>query len=320
MTGWDLKVRNATLSAMFWALPPMRFAITLLLLCLSASFFAPAASGADDTALRSALEKAYKDWRTALVTKDLEAWKHCTTTYRQVVSRNLIISQGQPYPEAIFDLPVAPPEVLKLKLIEVEAVGPTAHLIFFGKVDLGLGVTSDKIPNNLLVLKFFNENSAWRFDSSKFLNLNDSPEIREACESGNPEFVKHPPFNPPGVLPAVPKPCGKPEKVAGLRIESMGYEVTAHLNGYDYPMVVDNVEQQVIIGGLSRGDNELTLNLKALPVPEGEERVLNVQAVLFTRDPKRPTIKVFDWKPRYHPAEPVMKLNVSLNNVTLKGI
>ena len=310
----------AVFSAMFWAHLPMRNAFKLLLLSFTACLFLPSALLADDAALRATLDKVYVDWRTALLAKSLEAWTHSTTTYRQMISRNLIISQGQSYPDAIFDLPVVPPDVLKLKLLEVEAVGPTAHLIYFGKVDLGLGVAADTIPNNLLALKFFNENGVWKFDSSKFINLNDSPDIREACERGNPEFLKHPPFNPPGVLPAIPKPCGKPEKVGALRIEAMGYEVTAHINGYSYPTVIDNATQEVIIGGLARGDTELTLDIKALPVPQGEERVLNVQAMMGTRDPKHPMIKVFDWTPRYHPAEPSVRLNVSLNNVSMKGI
>ncbi len=298
----------------------MRNAFKLLLLCSAACLLVPSLVRADDETLRATLDKVYKDWRNALIAKSLPDWKHSTTTYRQVVSRNLILSQGQAYPDVLFDLPVAPPDVFKLKLLEAEAVGPTAHLIYYGKVDLGLGVPADKIPNNLLALKFFNENGAWKFDSSKFINLNDSPEIRTACESGKPEFLKHPPFNPPGVLPPVPKPCGTPEKVGALRIEAMGYEVTAHINGFDYPTVIDNATQEIVIGGLSRGDNDLVLDIKALPVPEGEGRVLNVQAMMATRDPKRPMIKVFDWTPRYHPAEPRVKLNVSLNNITMKGI
>ncbi len=299
----------------------MRNASKLLLFCFAACLVMPLPlRAADNDALRASLDKVYKDWRNALTTRSLEDWKRNTTNYRQVVSHNLIISQGQPYPEALFDLPVAPPDVFKLKLLEVEAVGPTAHLIYYGKVDLGLGVAADKIPNNLLALKFFNENGQWKFDSSKFINLNDSPEIRTACESGNPEFVKHPPFNPPGVLPAVPKPCGKPDKIGALRIEAMGYEVTAHINRFDYPTVIDNATQEVIIGGLSVGDNDLTLDIKALPVPEGEGRVLNVQAMMLGRDPKKPMLKVFDWTPRYHPAEPNVRLNISLNNITMKGI
>lgn len=314
-------MRPASFSAMFWVHRPMRNASKLLLLCFAACLTIPATlRAADNEALRASLDKVYKDWRTALIARSLEDWKRSTTTYRQIVSRNLIISQGLPYPEALFDLPIAPPDVFKLKLLEAEAVGPTAHLIYYGKVDLGLGVSADKIPNNLLALKFFNENGQWKFDSSKFINLNDSPEVRTACESGKLEFLQHPPFNPPGVLPAVPKPCGKPEKVAALRIEAMGYEVTAHINHFDYPTVIDNATQEIIIGGLSRGDNDLTLEIKALPVPEGEERVLNVQAMMQGRDPKKPMIKVFDWTPRYHPAEPTMRLNISLNNITMKGI
>ena len=298
----------------------MRNVPLLLLICLTAGLLLPSTARADEEALRVKLDKIYLDWRGALLAKSLDAWTRSTTLYRQMVTRNLIISQGQCFPDAIFDLPMTPPEILKLKLLEVEAVGPTAHLIYFGKVDLGLGISPDKIPNNLLVLKFFNENGAWKFDSTKFINLNSSPDIREACQRGNPEFIKHPPFNPPGVLPAIPKPCAKPEKVAALRVEAMGYEVTAHINGYDYPTVIDNAEQQVIIGGLARGDNDLRLDIKALPVPPGEERVLNVQAVMGTRDPKHPMIKVFDWTPPYHPASPSVKLNVSLNNSSLKGV
>ncbi len=292
----------------------------LLLPLLAAVLVIPCPARADDEALRATLDKVYLNWRNALMTRSMEAWHKSTTSYRQMVTRNMIVSQGQKYPDAIFDLPVSPPETHRLRLLEVEAVGPTAHLLYFGKVDLGLGVPPDKVPDNLLMLKFFNENGVWRFDSTKFINLNDRPEIREQCRSGHPEFIKHPPFNPPGVLPAVPKPCAAPEKVAALRVEAMGYEVTAHLNGYDYPMVTDNAEQQVIIGGLARGDNDLRLEIKALPVPAGEERVLNVQAVMFTKNPKQPLIKVFDWTPPYHPAEPNVRLNVSLNNSSMKGV
>ncbi len=300
----------------------MRTAFKLLPLVFAACLLLPAARlrAADDLKLRSTLDRVYLEWRGAVITRNMEAWKRYTTGYRQMVSRNLIVSQGQPYPEAIFDLPVAPPEILKLKLLEAEAVGPTAHLVYFGKVDLGLGVTGEKLPNNLLVLKFLNETGEWRFDSSKFINLNDSPDIRKACEEGHPDFLKDPPFNPPGVLPVIPKPCARPEKVAALRIEAVGYEVKARINGYDYPVVADNAEQQVIIGGLARGDNDLLLDIKPIPAAKNEDRILNVQAIMYTGDPKHPTVKVFDWTPRYHPAEPNVKLNMSLNNVTMKGI
>lgn len=298
----------------------MTHTFKFLLICLLSCLTVAAPLHADDEPLQATLNRVYKEWCDALRVKSLDAWKRCTTTYRQALTRNLIISEGQEYPEALFNLPVTPPDVFRLKLLEARAVGPTAQLIYFGKVDLGVGVPPEKLPDNLLALKFFQENGQWKFDSTKFINLNSAPDIRDASAKGSPEFLNHPPFIPPGVLPPVPKPCGKPERIGALRIEAMGYEVTAHMNGYVYPTVIDNATQEVIIGGLSRGDNELTLDIKALPVPHGEERVLEVQAMMADRVPERPMTRVFDWKPRYHPAEPQVRLNVSLNNVTMKGI
>jgi hypothetical protein len=293
--------------------------ITSGLLCL---VFVPAASAADDdnAALRVTLDKTYTEWRSALLARNLAAWRTCTTTYRQVLTYNLVTSQKQRYPDAVFDLPVTPPDVLKLKLLEIEAVGETAHLIYFGKMDLGLGDDSSAIPENLLVLKFFKEKDGWKFDSTKFINLADNPEMRESCQRGNPEFLKHPPFNPPGKAPAVPKVCKVPEKVAALRIQAFGYEVLANVNGYDGTPVVDTAEQQLIIGGLARGDNDVRLEVKTLPIPEGEERYLEVEAVLLTGDEKKPTVRVFDWLPKESVVPPVVNLKVVVNNLTMKGI
>lgn len=280
---------------------------------------APAADE-DSAALRTSLDKTYTEWRSALLARNVVAWRTCTTAYRQVFTHNLIVSQKQRYPDAIFDLPVVPPDVMKLKLLEIEAVGETAHLIYFGKIDLGLGDASSSIPDNLLVLKFFKEKGGWKFDSTKFINLSDNPDMRESCQRGNPEFLKHPPFNPPGKAPAVPKPCKEPEKVAALRIQAFGYEVLASVNGYDGTPVVDTAEQQLIIGGLGRGDNPVKLEIKLLPIPDGEDRYLEVEAVLLTGDEKQPTIRVFDWLPKEPTVPPVVNLNVPVNNLTMKGV
>ena len=292
--------------------------LTSGLLCLFALH--AQAQGDDTAALRGTLDKIYTEWRSALLARNVVAWRTCTTAYRQVYTRNLIISQKHRYPDAVFDLPVTPPDVRKLKLLEVEAVGETAHLIYFGKIDLGLGDEASGIPDNLLVLKYFKEKDGWKFDSTKFINLADTPEMRESCQRGNPEFLKHPPFNPPGKAPAVPKLCKEPEKVAALRIQAFGYEVLATVNGYDGTPIVDTAEQQLIIGGLSRGENAVQLQVKAIPVPEGEDRYLEVEAVLLTGDEKNPTTRVFDWIPKEATVPPFVNLNVVVNNLTMKGI
>jgi hypothetical protein len=199
-------------------------------------------------------------------------------------------------------------------------VGETAHLIYFGKIDLGLGDEPSAIPENLLVLKYFKEKDGWKFDSTKFINLADNPEMRDSCQRGSPEFLKHPPFNPPGKAPAVPKLCKEPEKVAALRIQCFGYEVLATVNDFDGTPVVDTAEQQLIIGGLRRGDNEVKLQIKTLPIPDGEERYLEVEAVLLTGEEKNPTVRVFDWVPKETVVPPVVSLTVPVNNLTMKGV
>lgn len=276
---------------------------------------------ADDLDLRLTLEKIYSEWRSALLARNLTAWRTCTTTYRQTLTRNLIVSQKQRYPDAVFALPVTPPDVRHLKLMEVEAVGDTAHLIFFGRIDLGLEREGGgDVPENLIVLKYFKEQGQWKFDSSKFLNLADNPDLRAACQRGDKEWTKHPPFNPPGVAPAVPPLCKEPEKVSALRIQAYGYEVVASVNGYDNTPVIDAAEQQLIIGGLLRGENALKLKVKELPIQKDEERFLQVEAVLITNSEERPTIRVFQWTPSFQPVPSTVDLRINVNNLTQKGV
>jgi len=275
---------------------------------------------ADDRALRTELERVYNDWRAALLAKSVEAWKRSTSMYRQVQTRNTIISQGRAYPDALFDLPLRPPSVMDLKLIEVEAVGETAHLLYFGRIDLG--IESAEIPENLMMLKFYKEQGGWKFDTTKYINLVNNPDMRDELRSGKPEFIQHPPFNPPGIAPSVPKLCGKPEYIGALRIHAIGYEVSANLNGFDYPPVADDAEQQLAIGGYARGPNKLVLSIKQIPMPADAEvgRHIEVQAVISVDDPERPTKRVFRWIPQQHPQPEKVELNVVLDIATLKGV
>ena len=299
----------------------LRILPTFLTLCCTLALLPSPQARGDEAELRSSLLKVYSEWRSALLAKNLTAWRTCTTAYRQVQTHNLIVSQRLRYPDAIFELPVTPPDPLRLKLLEVEANGPTAHLIYFGKIDLGIGQGDvAEIPENLLVLKYFQDRGAWKFDSTKFINLADNPDMREACVRGNPEFLKHPPFNPPGVVPATPKPCKEPEKAAMLRVQAIGYEVIPTVNGYVGTPIVDTEEQQLLIGGLNRGDNEAVLQIKEIPIPEGEERYLEVEAVLMHDQPGQAVTRVFDWIPKVKPVPSSVKLNIIVNNSTQRGV
>lgn len=272
----------------------------------------------DDAALRAGLEKVYHDWRSALINKDMEAWRRSTALYRQVVTRNLIVSGRQPYPDSIFDIPIQPPEITKLRLLECEVRGATAHLIYFGRIDLGLD--ADEIPDNILILNFINENGSWKFDTSRFMNLADAPEVRAGLQNGAADFLDRPEFSPAGVVLPVPAQCREPDYMALLQIQSYGYETKAILNGFDYPPIADNAVQQLVIGGLMRGRNALKVGIKALPVEEGAERLLEINAVIVTGAPNRPQIRVFSWEHKSATPPAEIELPILVTPATLRGV
>lgn len=279
----------------------------------------PGTSGADDPALRATLEKVYHEWRNAVINKNMDAWRRSTSLYRQVVTRNLIISGGRVFPDAIFEIPIRPPDITRLRLLECEANGPTSHLVYFGKVDLGLD--TEDIPDNVIVLKFFNEKGVWKFDSNKLMNLAGVPEVRAALQNGKePDFLTEPAFTPNGVLPSTPAECRKPPYVAMLQIESLGYETKASMGGYDYPVVADDREQQIIIGGLAWGKNDLKLHVKPLPIPPDVERSLEVNAIIMRGTKEHPQVRVFSWETKAATPPAEIELPVWVTNATLRGV
>lgn len=284
-------------------------------IAITTAFGAMGAEG--DAELRVALEKVYYDWRGAIINQDTAAWQRATSRYRQVMTKNLILSQRQVYPDAVFEVPIRPPELTQLRRLEVQAVGPTAHMIYFGKVDLGLDAES--VPDNLLILRFLKEGNEWKFDTTRYMNLAGVPEIRAALAGGgDPDFLDKPEFNPPGYVPPVPKECGVPDYMAAYHIQSYGYAATPHLNGFDYPAVEDNAENQLIIGGLMKGKNDFKLDLKATPVPEGEERYFEVNVMVITPNGEKPAVPVLKWSTKDANPPASQDLPLWVNSSTLK--
>ncbi|CAN5873132.1 hypothetical protein BH11VER1_BH11VER1_30200 [soil metagenome] len=290
-----------------------------LAICLTTFLFVLSQlKAADETNVRRDLDRAYTSWREAIISRDISAWQQTTASYRQLQTRNLIVSQKQPFPEAMFELPIKPPETTTLRFLKSEVKGDTAHLIYFGKVDVGL-VDAAEIPECLLILKFVREAGIWKFDTTRMVNLADAPEVLASLQSGgNTSFLSEPVFNPSGIVPATAKPCPQPDRIGVLRIVSFGYETQASVNGFDVASVQNNAEEHIIIGGLKNGDNPLTLNFKALPIPEGEERVLEIDALVLTGSEKKPTYHVFSWKPEKHPVAEEAKLMILVSRLTMR--
>lgn len=253
-------------------------------------------ASAQSPALQINLERAYQQWREAILTEDAEAWAKSITRYRQVVTRNLIVSQRQSFPGAVFAVPFNPPETAGLRLLEADAAGETAHLLYFGKVDLGGGDTS-KLPESVLMLKFFKEGNQWKFDSTKILKLDEQPEILKQIRAGGAlTFLDYPQFTPPGVAPAIPALCQVPDNMTGCTLQSYGYETKMVINGFDYPAVEDNAEKVFVIGGLKNGANQVTLSIKPTEIPEGEERLLQLDFFVLTGKPGKPPVRVYHYQ------------------------
>lgn len=249
----------------------------------------------DEAALRSDLEKAYLKWRDAMLRKDAPAWAGSISRYRQTVIRNMVVSERRAFPEAVFDSPVVPPLLTGLRLLEAQAAGETAHLVYYGKIDMGQDKTL--VHDDLLKLKFSRENGVWKYDSNRISRMDKAPpEVLKALREGTrPEFLDTAEFTPPGKMPPIPPLCRVPDFKAGFKLESFGYQTTLHANGISYEPVEDGLDQQLLIGGLVRGRNEITLHMKPVPRPEGEKPALQIRLYLLPDDPGKPSKEVLRW-------------------------
>ncbi|MEI6535564.1 MAG: hypothetical protein WCN98_09515 [Verrucomicrobiaceae bacterium] len=274
---------------------------------------------ADEPALRRELDRVFSDWRSAIATHNLAAWQQSTASSRQNLTRNLIVSQKQSFPQALFDFPLRAPETSTLRFIKAEEKGATANLIYFGKVDFGIP-DAGEIPELILVLKFINESSHWKFDTLKLINLDSAPEVLASLKNGgNNAMLNTPELSPSGVVPPTPKACPVPDHIAALQITSLGYATGAKVNGFSLPVVSDGAEQHLIIGGLKDGENALTLDIKPTQVAEGSARHLEVNAIVITGNEKKPSIRVFNWKPEGQTVPEVSDQKIIVNKITMRG-
>lgn len=271
----------------------MKPTLPCLLAFLALLLAAPLCPAQDD-ALRPRLESAYARWRTAVEAQDARAWAASITMYRQVTTRNLIVSQGLPFPKAVFDTALNPAETKGLRFLEADAVGDTAHLLYFGKVNIG--GDPEQIPENLLMLKFFRENDIWKFDSNKLIQLRTQPEIKaQLMEGGAPDFLDRPEFTPPGKPPATPAVCTVPEHISGCTLQALGFEADLRINGYDY-FAEDRSLKFFVIGGIKNGSNELSLTLKPADVPDDAERVAQVDIFVQPDKAGQKGVRVFHYE------------------------
>ena len=275
----------------------MKFTRTAILLGVALSI-APAFA---QDGLKRVLPRVYAKWRRAILDRDYAAFKEHTATFRHNATHNLIVSQMQPWPDALFEIPMEPPDVSGLRLLSAKFKSGTANLIYYGKVDFKIKDQGTReIPNNLLVLQFVEEDGKWRYDTTRYIHAGSDPQLHSLYLSkGDFSFVRLPRFDPPGKVPPAPKLCPKPDCVGQLRVVSLGYRCRIRVNDSYVTEVADNVGNKLIIGGLKKEGNKVEIEIN--PTLYTKKPNLQIKITAFLPSVGGVPTAVFDYRPKNPP-------------------
>ena len=247
----------------------MKPLLSRIALCLLAFVLAAKVSAQDTATLHNQLAGVYGVWRDSMVTRNLSRWQANTSHRRQVVVKNRIYSERGSFPAALFALPVAPPSLRSLKSMQVKLKGATAKIVYFGKVDFGVGGAPS---DNLLVLDFVNENGRWKYDNAEFVNISALKGVREQLKKGDLKFLASPDFLPSGKVAPTPIAVNGPVKyIAKAYVYCPGREVQLQINRISRHLFQNTKKAEVISGGARDGRNDVQFAIKSLPGSMGTE-------------------------------------------------
>jgi len=257
-----------------------------------------------DPSLRVTLENAYHAWRAAMAAEDLERWEKTTAFSRQIRTKNRIVSQRLPFPEALFRDPVQAPTLHDLTGLGVLTTGRTATSTYFGKANFGPAGPDTQRSANLLVLHFLNEDGTWKFDRLRVVKPGNDGEILLQIRNGDFSFLEGEEFQPADQLPPVPQPVSPPEFVAEAWIDSSGYEVTLEVNDRSLGTFTNARTSELVIGGLRRGQNSISLTTKRLTDSGSRNPKVEI-AIYATEDPAGRADRAYHFRPGSDPPREV---------------
>ncbi len=284
---------------------PLRLlSLALVLTCLPV--------GAEE--LQFELERTYRGWAGAMNLRNLTQWQQHTAASRQVLTRNYVVSRKAKWPDAIFDLPFRLPEIATLRHVATLQRGDTANLIYYGRVDFGL--LEGHVPENILMLKFIREEGKWKFDNTKFFNLEADPGVRQLILNDELDFLQDSEFQPTGVVPAVPRAIQGFDHPGEIWVASVGYQTTVKIGDLHVTEVGNNIVTDVVIGGLARSGLPVSVEVKELPLPPGAERRLAVE--VYALRPDQPAVKIWEHRPSEEDALNPVAAKVYANAVTMQ--
>ncbi len=259
---------------------------------LSATSQVQAQSASSSAQLAKPLSEVYNFWRKAMISKNYNAWKQITASHRKTAIRNRILSEKGNYPADIFKVPGTPPSLKGLKLLRARSKGVTAKLVYFGKVDFGVGGDPS---DNLLVLSFLYEGRGWKYDSAEFVNLSALKDVRAQLQAGNLSYVDNEAFMPDGKRPAQPVSVQRAKYIAKVYTFCPGREVRVTVNKISRHRFQDIQQSEVVIGGVRDAGNEIRYFIKDLPGYKGSDP-LTIRVYVFSQIPGVKPVKIFQYQ------------------------
>ena len=235
----------------------------ILLITLAFSSFQASGQAMNDQQLVVHLQQVYNTWRGAMVKKNAAVWQKYTSTNRVFNVRNRIWSERNPFPEAVFASPVAPPDITKLKPLRVRVKGRTAKAIYFGKVDFGI---EGEPTDNVFVISYLQEGNIWKYDSGEFVKLDLIPEVKKQIVAGDYQYFDQADFHPDGNVPSNPIAIRGPAKyIAKVYVFCPGREVKVQVNRVSAHLFQNDKRAEVIVGGARDGQNMVEYTVKDIP-------------------------------------------------------
>ncbi len=221
------------------------------------------AYGLSDKQLVSHLFKVYDSWREAMVTKNPKAWKQNTSTARIINVRNRIWSERRAFPQSVFDIPIAPPDIRKLKALRLRVNGETAKAIFFGKVDFGVG---GQPTENVFVVSYVREQDRWKYHGGEYVKLDLIPAVKKQIQAGDYQYFDQDDFQPEGKVPLIPKAVTHPVlAIAKVYVFCPGREVSLKVNDFSEHLFQNDKRAEIVLGGARLGKNTIDYSIKELP-------------------------------------------------------
>ena len=216
---------------------------------------------------QSEAESVYKTWVLSLTRGDFDMWKDSTALFRQRMVRNLAISEKKKFPDSLFrEQEMRPPSVSDLQFVGIITKGPTAAATYYGKIDFGVG---GKPTNNALVLLFAQEKSGWKFDTSRFFNLSQLPDVKARLAKGDKSLLSEQDgFQPTGIIPPLPPLCPAPHYITKVFVDCPGRKVQVKINNVSLHQFEDERKADIVSGGLQGGANSISYTIE--PSPRGK--------------------------------------------------